>query len=106
VFLIKTLSDKNPNTIELRLKSNSYSVRIETISVGGGEILLSSIDEFKISFHGNKDMLLVVIENDKPENLSKIKEILGKMLLKQKSFREMPDSLPVFMLISFRVRAF
>ena len=77
----QTLSDKNPNTIELRLKSNSYSVRIETISVGGGEILLSSIDEFKVSFHGNKDMLLVVIENDKPENLSKIKEILGKNVI-------------------------
>jgi L-serine dehydratase len=80
-------SDKNPNTIELLLKTSSHSVRIESVSVGGGEILIEKIDEFKVNFYGNKDMILVVNNNSHPENLSKIKEKLGKNLIETEIFQ-------------------
>ena len=77
----QTLSDKNPNTIELRLKSNSYSIKIVAISIGGGEIIVSSIDEFEVNFSGNKNMVLVILDNDKPENLLKISSMLKKNII-------------------------
>ena len=80
VFL-QTLSDKNPNTIELRLKSNSFSIKIVAISIGGGEIIVSSIDEFEVNFSGNKNMVLVILDNDKPENLLKISSMLKKNII-------------------------
>lgn len=46
------LSDKNPNNIELELKSNLHSVKINAISIGGGEIVIRNIDEFDVNLIG------------------------------------------------------
>lgn len=81
------LSDKNPNTIELELKSNLGSVKISAISIGGGEIILTNIDEFGVNFSGNKDMIIVILKEDHSEIISEIKDILGKNIISTESIR-------------------
>ena len=76
----QTLSDKNPNTIEMELKSVSSSLKIIAISIGGGEIALSNINEFQVNFSGNRDMLIVMLKEGHPEIISAIKNILGENL--------------------------
>lgn len=75
------LSDKNPNTIELELKSNSHSVKINAISIGGGEIVISNIDEFDINLSGNKDMIIIILKEKQPEIILKIQKMLGKKFI-------------------------
>jgi len=72
------LSDKNPNTIELELKSNSRSVKINAISIGGGEIVISNIDEFDINLSGNKDMIILILKEKQTEIILKIQDMLGE----------------------------
>ncbi len=74
----QTVSDKNPNTVEMELKSNLNSVKINAISIGGGEIVISNIDEFKVNFSGNKDMVIVALKENYSKILPKIKNMLGE----------------------------
>jgi L-serine dehydratase len=83
----QTISDKNPNTIEMELKSNSFLVKISTISIGGGEITLSNIDEFKVNFSGNKDMIILILKEKQSEIISKVKSILGENLISIESIK-------------------
>ena len=83
----QTISDKNPNTIEMELKSSSYSVKINTISIGGGEIIVNGIDEFKVNFSGNKDMIILVLKEKQSEIISEIKDILRENLISIESVK-------------------
>jgi len=83
----QTISDKNPNTIGIELKSNSFSVKINTISIGGGEIVLSNIDEFKVNFSGNKDIIIVILKEKYSKVISKIKDIVGKNVISIESIK-------------------
>jgi len=83
----QTLSDKNSNTIEMELKSASSSVKIIAISIGGGEIVLSNIDEFQVNFSGNRDMLIVMLKEEHPEIISEMKDILGENLFSTESIK-------------------
>ncbi len=83
----QTMSDKNPNTIEMELKSTSCSLKINTISIGGGEIVLSDIDEFKVNFSGNKDMIIVILKEKQSKIISEIKDILGENFISVESIR-------------------
>ncbi len=52
--------DKNPNTIELEIESSGgITHRVESITVGGGEILISSVDGFPVGLRGKHDEILV-----------------------------------------------
>jgi len=82
------LSDKNPNTIELELKSKSHSVKINAISIGGGEIVISNIDEFDINLSGNKDLIIVILKEKQPEIILKIKDMLGKNFVSTETIQE------------------
>lgn len=64
VIEIRPLSseEKNPNTIELDLETESGTIHIESITVGGGEILLSSIDGSPVELRGKHETLLVFLE--------------------------------------------
>lgn len=64
-------SDKNPNTIELDLETGTGTFHIESITVGGGEVLLSFIDGFPVELRGKHETLLVFLETgaDEPELL-------------------------------------
>ncbi|MBN1333875.1 MAG: L-serine ammonia-lyase, iron-sulfur-dependent, subunit alpha [Synergistales bacterium] len=54
-----TQSDKNPNTIEMKLSTPSYSADISALTVGGGEILIQEINGFPVELRGKKDVLLL-----------------------------------------------
>lgn len=67
--------EKNPNTIELDIEAASGINRhIESITVGGGEILLSSIDGFPVELRGKHTEGLVFLEPGRgiPEQVLKM----------------------------------
>lgn len=53
-------SDKDPNTVAMFLSRDQDNVRIEASSIGGGEILVSKIDEFSVSLRGDEDGVMFV----------------------------------------------
>lgn len=55
-------SDRNPNTIEMDLRSGSETRRVVGISVGGGEIQVTEIDDHRIRLDGKHDALLVLAD--------------------------------------------
>ncbi len=64
--------DKNPNTIELEIESGDGRIhRIESVTVGGGEILISSVDGFPVELRGKHDEILVIWDpgTDVPKEL-------------------------------------
>ena len=81
------LSNKNPNTIELELKSNSHSIKINAISIGGGEIVIGNIDEFDINLSGNKDMIIIILKEKQPEIILKIQDMLGKNFISNETIQ-------------------
>lgn len=83
----QTRSDKNPNTIEMEVKSTSYLVKINATSIGGGEIILNSIDEFKVNLSGNKDMIILILKEKHAEIISEIKDILAENLISVESIK-------------------
>lgn len=52
-------SKKNPNTIEMQLSTSKKRQLIVGITLGGGEILIDSIDGIKTDLHGKEDLLLI-----------------------------------------------
>ncbi|MDR2893581.1 MAG: L-serine ammonia-lyase, iron-sulfur-dependent, subunit alpha, partial [Deltaproteobacteria bacterium] len=52
-------SDKNPNTVDMRLTKNGKSLKVVGISVGGGEIRMTELDDFSLCLYGNAHALVV-----------------------------------------------
>jgi L-serine dehydratase len=52
-------SDKNPNTVDMRLTKNGRILKVVGISVGGGEIRMTELDDFPLCLYGNEDALVV-----------------------------------------------
>jgi L-serine dehydratase len=86
----KALSQKDPNTMEMLIKNKSFSLEIEGISPGGGEILIHRIGEFCVHIQGNNDALILIFSEKKKdyilkminkmfsENLQKIESVKSK----------------------------
>jgi L-serine dehydratase len=55
----QTISEKNPNTIEMELTSASGKAYVVGVSVGGGEILITDMDHFKVNLNGKGHSLLI-----------------------------------------------
>jgi L-serine dehydratase len=63
-------SGKNPNAIDLDIATDEGRTRMETITVGGGEILVTSIDGNPVELSGKRETLLVFLEEaNVPESL-------------------------------------
>ncbi len=60
--------EKNPNTIDLEITTREGKTRIESITVGGGEILVSSVDGNPTELRGKREMLLVFLGEDFDRN--------------------------------------
>lgn len=58
-------SDKNPNTIELNLISEEGQIFIEGVTIGGGEILISRINDNPIAIRGKEPLLILFVEGRK-----------------------------------------
>ena len=84
----QTYSKKDPNTMEMNLKSNTNSMEVEGVSPGGGEIVINRIGEFCIYFQGNRDAILIIVrEEEKEPVLKKIKNLLGENLVDIETFQ-------------------
>ena len=59
-YILEPDSQRNPNTVDMRLVKGNESVKIVGISTGGGEILISEFNDFSIKLHGNEDALLLI----------------------------------------------
>jgi L-serine dehydratase len=55
-------SDKNPNTIEMAFRSRQERRRVVGVSVGGGEILMTEIDDHAVRLDGKHDVVLVLVD--------------------------------------------
>lgn len=56
--------EKNPNTIDLDITTCEGKTRVESITVGGGEILISSVDGNPTELRGKRETLLVFFGKD------------------------------------------
>lgn len=58
----QTVSQKNPNTIEMNVRSSHERRQIVGISVGGGEIVMTAIDDHAVHLDGKREVLLLFAE--------------------------------------------
>lgn len=63
-----------PNSVDIIIDDK---MKISGDSVGAGEILINSIDEFPVSINGAYDTLLMIYK-DKPGMISKVSDIIQK----------------------------
>jgi L-serine dehydratase len=61
----------HPNTVVIELFSGERSSRLRAASVGGGEVLLQSIDGFEANIDGRLDALLV-LHHDEPGVIARV----------------------------------
>lgn len=57
-------SDRNPNTIEMDLRSPSAARHVVGVSVGGGEILMTEIDDHPVRLDGKHDVFVIFAAPD------------------------------------------
>ncbi|WP_323720685.1 L-serine ammonia-lyase, iron-sulfur-dependent, subunit alpha [Acetomicrobium sp.] len=72
-------SDKDPNTVEMFLSRDQDNLHIEASSIGGGEILVSKVDEFSVSLKGDEDGVMFVATDYLNHDV--INSLLGDNLL-------------------------
>jgi len=81
-------SKKDPNTIEMILRSNTNSLEIEGISPGGGEIVINRIGKFCLNLQGNRDVIIIIVRGkEKRIVLKRIKSLLGENLINIETFQ-------------------
>jgi L-serine dehydratase len=76
----QTISDKNPNTIEMMLRSREERRRIVGISVGGGEILMTGIDDYAVRLDGKQEVLLILAAPGSGTAQARIRDLAGAAL--------------------------
>jgi L-serine dehydratase len=67
----------HPNTVVIELYSGDRSSRLRAASVGGGEILLQSINGFEANIDGRLDALLV-LHHDEPGVIARVAAALAE----------------------------
>jgi L-serine dehydratase len=67
----------HPNTVALELRSGERKLRVRGASVGGGEILLQSIDGFEAQLDGRLEALLV-LHHDEPGVIARVADVLAR----------------------------
>ncbi|MGD9820726.1 MAG: L-serine ammonia-lyase, iron-sulfur-dependent, subunit alpha [Aminobacteriaceae bacterium] len=68
-------SDRNPNTVDMRLERNGKRIQVVGITVGGGEILMTELEGFPISLRGSEDGFIFIAEREFSQE--EIERILG-----------------------------
>lgn len=61
----QTMSEKNPNTVEMRVRSGRETRQIVGISVGGGEVVMTAIDDHAVHLDGKREALLLFADRDR-----------------------------------------
>jgi L-serine dehydratase len=75
----QTDSEKNPNTIEMRLQSPTAIRQVVGISVGGGEILITGIDDHAVTLDGKHEVVLLMADPGSPEQ-ERVVQLAGAAL--------------------------
>jgi L-serine dehydratase len=71
------LSRAHPNTARIHLRSaGGRECAVQGVSVGGGNILVTSVNEMETSFSGNSDTLIIVHE-DMPGIIAEVASLLA-----------------------------
>ena len=74
--------------MEMILKSNTNSLEIEGISLGGGEIVINRIGKFFLNLQGNRDALIIIVrDKEKRAVLKRIKNLLRENLTNIETFQ-------------------
>lgn len=68
-------SDRNPNTVDMRLERNGKRIQVVGITVGGGEILMTELEGFPICLRGSEDGIIFIA--DREFTREEIERILG-----------------------------
>jgi len=71
------LRNTHPNTILIELKNNSKRLSLQGSSVGGGNIVIQKINDYKVNISA-KFPTLWILHKDKPGIVAKVTSILGK----------------------------
>jgi len=66
----------HPNTVVLELFAGEASLRVRGASVGGGEVLLQSVDGFEVQLDGRLDSFLV-LHHDEPGVIAGVAALLA-----------------------------
>jgi L-serine dehydratase len=53
-------SDRNPNTVDMRLHRGGRTIQVVGITVGGGEILMTELEGFPLVLRGSEDGVLFI----------------------------------------------
>lgn len=56
-------STRDPNTVDMRLYRGDKVVRVAGITVGGGEIVMTELDQFSINLRGDEDGVIIVADS-------------------------------------------
>ena len=62
LYHLEPLSKRNPNTVDMLLARRDQSLRVVGISVGGGEILMTDIEDFPIYLQGSEEGILFIAD--------------------------------------------
>lgn len=76
-------SERNPNTVDMRLTRQGQELRVVGITVGGGEIMMSEVDSFEIALFGCEEGFL--FETDSTFNVTRLEALLRRELTTMKS---------------------
>ncbi|MBP2644315.1 MAG: sdhB [Firmicutes bacterium] len=77
-FVVSDQEEEHPNTAEFRLQGVSGKhVRVTGRSIGGGQIIVSKIDSFKVEVTGEYHTLITIHE-DKPGIIAEVSRILSQ----------------------------
>jgi L-serine dehydratase len=74
------LSDVHPNTVLIELVKGDRSLKLIASSIGGGNIIVSNIDDYEVNLSG-KLPTLWIIHRDKPGKVGLFTSILGSYML-------------------------
>lgn len=72
-----TYPELSPNTAKLILKGKNNSTEVMGSSVGGGRVIISSIDGFNTDFTGEFNTIIIV-HNDRPGMIAKVASFLAE----------------------------
>jgi len=68
-------SKRDPNTVDMRLLSKGRTFKVVGITMGGGEILITEIEDFPVSLRGNEDGVMLIA--DRSFRIEELEPILG-----------------------------
>jgi L-serine dehydratase len=58
-----TRSSRNPNTIEIEMRTGDDTLQVAGITVGGGEIVIDRVGEISVDLRGDRDTILVCFDH-------------------------------------------